>query len=84
MYMQVGPQGVGLKVKEPKKYNFDPKSLLLQICEVSTHQSTELHCSGHTIDRTPEACTHHQLALNSCLKGPILTMLHQSQPLHDA
>ena len=32
--VQVGPQGVGLKVKEPKKYNFDPKSLLLQICEV--------------------------------------------------
>ena len=32
--LQVGPQGVGLKVKDPKKYNFDPKSLLLQICEV--------------------------------------------------
>lgn len=32
--LQVGPQGVGLKVKEPQKYNFDPKSLLLQICEV--------------------------------------------------
>lgn len=32
--MQVGPQGVGLKVKDPKKYHFDPKSLLLQICEV--------------------------------------------------
>ncbi|DBA74342.1 hypothetical protein WJX77_011104 [Trebouxia sp. C0004] len=30
----VGSQGVGLKVKDPKKYHFDPKSLLLQICEV--------------------------------------------------
>jgi hypothetical protein len=35
---QVGSQGVGLKVKDPKKYNFDPKSLLLQICEVYTMQ----------------------------------------------
>lgn len=33
--LQVGAQGVGLKVKEPKKYNFDPKHLLLQICEVT-------------------------------------------------
>ena len=32
--MQVDPQGVGLKVKDPNKYNFDPESLLLQICEV--------------------------------------------------
>ncbi len=23
-------------MKDPKKYNFDPKSLLLQICEVHT------------------------------------------------
>ena len=42
MAVQVGPQGVGLKVKEPKKYNFDPKHLLLQICEVTRYSSPRL------------------------------------------
>ena len=40
---QVGPQGVGLKVKDPKKYHFDPKSLLLQICEVATLTELLVH-----------------------------------------
>lgn len=40
--LQVGPQGVGLKVKDPKKYHFDPKSLLLQICEVRLHGTVML------------------------------------------
>ncbi|KAK9823993.1 hypothetical protein WJX72_006841 [[Myrmecia] bisecta] len=30
----VGPQCTGLKVQNPEKYSFDPKKLLLQVCEV--------------------------------------------------
>ena len=47
--LQVGPQGVGLKVKEPKKYNFDPKSLLLQICEVQSIAGVNLYTPLYTL-----------------------------------
>ena len=61
--VQVGPQGVGLKVKEPKKYNFDPKSLLLQICEVHALPDC-ICCPAWQLSQCSVLETHHAAAFH--------------------